>query len=157
MGPVQIIVVGFEEPRFRGEVLGELRKLRELDIVRLIDMLAVTKDADGTLRAVEAQELPEQEAAEFGAITRDLIGFGDQPPSASAADPDQGWDVVDSIPAGSTAVVALLEHRWAVPLRHAIARAGGTPLADAWLHRDDLAAVGLETPATSAASDPMPA
>ncbi|MBO0685371.1 MAG: hypothetical protein J2P45_19630, partial [Candidatus Dormibacteraeota bacterium] len=135
----------------------ELRKLREHDIVRLIDILAVTKDEDGMLRVMEARELPEQAAAEFGAITRDLIGFGDQPASASAADPDQGWDVVDAIPAGSTAVVALLEHRWAIPLRHAMARAGGTPLADAWLHRDDLAAVGLETPAASAASGPMPA
>ncbi|MBO0683605.1 MAG: hypothetical protein J2P45_10645 [Candidatus Dormibacteraeota bacterium] len=156
MGPVQIIVVGFDQPRFRGEALEELRRLRDHDIVRLVDMLAVTKDAEGNVRVLEAGELPEQVAGEFGEVTRSLIGFGDQPPSVSATDLEDGWDVVDAIPAGSTAVIALLEHRWAIPLRDAIVRAGGTALADAWLHREDLAAVGLETSVAGAAPGPMP-
>jgi hypothetical protein len=43
-----------------------------------------------------------------------------------------------------TAVVAVLEHTWAIPLRDAIRGAGGFPLADSWLHPEDLLAVGVE-------------
>ena len=38
--------------------------------------------------------------------------------------------------------MALLEHRWAIPLRDAIRRNGGFPLADAWIHPEDLVAIG---------------
>jgi len=52
------------------------------------------------------------------------------------------WFIADAIPAGSSAAVAVLEHRWAVPLREAIARANGQALADEWLHPSDLAQLG---------------
>ena len=54
------------------------------------------------------------------------------------------WDVADSIPNGSAAAIALLEHRWAIPLRDAIIRANGRALADTWVHPADLVAVGVE-------------
>ena len=41
--------------------------------------------------------------------------------------------------------VALIEHRWAIPLRDAIRRAGGVPLADSWIHPEDLIAIGAAT------------
>ena len=59
-------------------------------------------------------------------------------------DEEAVWDVADTIPNGSTAGIALLEHRWAIPLREAIARANGTALADSWVHPADLVAIGLE-------------
>ncbi len=49
----------------------------------------------------------------------------------------------DAIPPGTAAGVALIEHRWAIPLRDAIAQAGGMPLIDEWIHATDLIAVGL--------------
>ena len=52
------------------------------------------------------------------------------------------WSIADVIPAGSTAAVALLEHRWAIPIRDAISEAGGVPLADTWLHPERQLAVG---------------
>ena len=48
-----------------------------------------------------------------------------------------------AIPTGTTAAVALLEHRWAIPLRDGILDAGGVVLADEWIHARDLIAVGL--------------
>ena len=48
-----------------------------------------------------------------------------------------------TIPDGTAAAVALLEHRWAIPLRDKIARAGGVTLSDAWVHAADLVAIGL--------------
>ena len=47
IGPVQLLVLGFSHPEFRGEVLAEIERLREDDTVRLIDALAVYKDAEG--------------------------------------------------------------------------------------------------------------
>jgi hypothetical protein len=159
LGPVQILVVGFEGGELRGEILEELRRLREHDIVRLLDVLLVAKDDLGNVRALEASELPRDEAERFGEVTRALIeGAGAMRETAGRAaglSEEEAWDVADVVPNGSTAAIALLEHRWAIPLREAITRAGGTPLADAWVHRDDLAAIGLEEPAgagTSASS-----
>lgn len=148
LGPVQILVVGFEEPQFQGEILAELRRLREHDIVRLLDVLVVAKDEEGNARALETSDLPQEQAERFGELTRALVEEAGAQREASRqaaglAD-EETWDVVDAIPNGSAGAIALLEHRWAIPLREAIERAGGTPLADAWVHRDDLAALGLE-------------
>ena len=58
-----------------------------------------------------------------------------------ASDPELGaWRAF--LRAGTAAAVALLEHRWAIPLRDKIAQAGGLTLSDAWIHVADLVAVG---------------
>ena len=49
IGPVQLIVLGFNHPNFHGEVIEELERLRESDTVRVIDALAVHKDAEGEI------------------------------------------------------------------------------------------------------------
>ena len=48
-GPVQMLVVGFEHGKFEGEILAELKRLREQDIIRLVDLLFVNKDDDGEI------------------------------------------------------------------------------------------------------------
>ena len=53
------------------------------------------------------------------------------------------WDIAEVIEPGSAAAIALIEHVWAMPLRDAIARAGGVPVSDAWVHPLDLVEVGL--------------
>ena len=157
-GPVQVLVVGFDDGKFSGEILAELRRLREHDIVRLIDLLFVAKDENGELAAIEHSDLPEEEAEAFGALAGALVGLGaagEKGAEAGAAlgaaevdergsiiDPDNVWYLADAIPPGSSAGIALLEHRWAIPLRDAIARAGGVNLADTWIHPQDLAAAG---------------
>ena len=65
-------------------------------------------------------------------------------------DEDEVWYVIDSIPNGTAAAIALLEHRWAIPLRDAIVRAGGFTIADEWIHAKDLVAVGLMAAAEAA-------
>ena len=49
IGPVQLLVLGFSQPDFHGEIIAELERLRESDLVRVIDSLVVYKDADGEL------------------------------------------------------------------------------------------------------------
>ncbi len=161
-GPVQMLVVGFETDKLSGKVLEELRKLREADIVRLIDLLVVAKDDEGELVAVQASDLSQDEAMQFGALVGALVGIGtgDEETAEAAAiagaaemadshvmDDADVWYVADAVPAGTTAAIALLEHRWAIPFRDAIIDQGGIVLADEWIHAADLVAVGASAAA----------
>jgi uncharacterized membrane protein len=156
-GPVQILVVGFEHGKFEGKILEELRRLREADIVRLVDLVFVHHGEDGNLEKVELSDLSQEEAMEMGALAGALVGFGAEgeegaevgalagaaaAEDGSLLDGDQVWYIADAIPPGSSAGIALLEHRWAIPLRDAIEEAGGDTLVDAWIHPEDLVAIG---------------
>lgn len=157
MGPVQLLVVGFEDGELKGEILAELERLRENDIVRLIDLLFVRKDENGNVEKIVRSDLSPEEAEMFGATVGALIGFGaagDEEAELGALEgaaaledghvlDDEVWFVDDVIPNGTAAAVALLEHRWAIPLRDGIHSAGGFHLADAWIHPADLVGIGI--------------
>ncbi len=66
IGPVELIVLGFNHPDFHGEIIAELERLRESDTVRVIDSLAVYEDADGELEVEHLSNLSGQEAIELG-------------------------------------------------------------------------------------------
>ena len=66
IGPVQLIVLGFDHPKFHGEIIAELERLRESDTVRVIDALAVYKDAEGELEVEHLSNLSQDEAIELG-------------------------------------------------------------------------------------------
>ena len=140
LGPVQLLVVAFDRPDFSGELLAELKRLRDSDVVRVIDLLVVHKGADG---AVERVAHPGA-AAGGGAVVGALIGLDEAPVDGAAASDEDLWSLDDAIPDDSAAAIALIEHRWAIGTRDAIRAAGGVPLADAWVHPDDLAAAGVE-------------
>jgi uncharacterized membrane protein len=141
MGPVQVLVVGFDQPTFSGEVLAEFTRLREAGIVRLIDLLLVSRAEDGTLETLAA---PPGAAADLGGLAAALLAqpAGETAGGAEVGDADSAdvaaWSLADAIPAGSAAAVALIEHMWAGPLNAAIQRAGGSPLEETWLAPHDL-------------------
>jgi uncharacterized membrane protein len=163
IGPVQLIVLGFEHPKFHGEIIAELERLRESDTVRVIDSLAVYKDAEGELEVEHLSNLSQDEAIEVGTVIGALIGLGiegEEGMEAGAiagaeqaaaegihpisADED-AWDVLEDIPNDSAAALILLEHQWAVPLRDAIARAGGFRISDGFISPLDLVEIGLHS------------
>ncbi len=167
-GPMQLLVVGFGDAEPQGLVTAELRRLREHDIVRLVDVIVVHKDEDGNVEALETSDLTAGEAIELGALAGALIGLGadgeegaeigalagaEAAAAAGGVHPleDEVWYVADAIAPGTTAAVAILEHRWAIPLRDAIEAAGGQPVADAWLHPQDLVALGAHLPGAAQA------
>ena len=76
IGPVQLIVLGFNHPDFHGEIIDELERLRESDTVRVIDALAVYKDTAGDLEVEHLSNLSEEEAIELGSTVGALIGLG---------------------------------------------------------------------------------
>jgi uncharacterized membrane protein len=154
-----MLVVGFDEPNFTGKIAAELKRLREQDLIRLVDLLVVNKDENGDITAVQTSDLSQDEAMEFGAIAGALIGFGAEGEEGIEAGAIAGaealadghaigdeevWYVEEAIPNGSAAAVVLIEHRWAIPLRDAIVEAGGIALADEWIHPKDLVALGLD-------------
>jgi len=130
-GPVQVIVLGFDEPSFTGKVMAELTRLREAGVVRLVDVLLLSRDEDGVFDTLPA---PPGADPDLGRIAADILGNGDPdgPPT------DDSWSLADVIAPGSVAAVALIEHLWAGPLVEAIRDAGGRPLAEAWLSPEDL-------------------
>ena len=161
IGPVQLIVLGFEHPEFHGEIIAELERLRESDTVRVIDALAVHKDADGEIEVVHLSNLSKDEAIELGSKVGALVGLGiegeegmiagAEAGAEAAADgvnvfsDDDAWDVIEEIPNDSAAALILLEHHWAVPLRDAVMRAGGFRVSDGFISPLDLVEIGLVT------------
>jgi uncharacterized membrane protein len=159
IGPVQLIVLGFEHPEFHGEIIAELERLKESDTVRVIDALAVHKDADGEIEVAHLSNLTKDEAIELGSKVGALVGLGIEGEEGMVAGAEAGaeaasdgisvfseeeaWDVIEEIPNDSAAALLLIEHHWAVPLRDAIARAGGRRISDGFISPLDLVAIGL--------------
>jgi uncharacterized membrane protein len=161
IGPVQLIVLGFQHPEFHGEIIAELERLRESDTVRVIDALAVHKDADGEIEVQHLSNLSKDEAIELGSKVGALIGLGIEGEEGMVAGAKAGaetgadgvtvfsdedaWDVIEDIPNDSAAALLLIEHHWAVPLRDAVVRAGGFRISDGFISPLDLVEIGLLT------------
>jgi uncharacterized membrane protein len=159
VGPVQLVVLGFKSPNFHGEVIAELERLRESDTVKVIDALAVYKDADGEIEVEHLSNLTQEEAVEVGSKIGALIGLGFDGEEGAEAGAQLGaeatadgihafsdadaWDVLAEIPNDSATALILLEHHWAVPLRDAVARAGGFRIADSFISPLDLVLIGM--------------
>ena len=161
IGPVQLIVLGFNHPDFHGEIIAELERLRASDTVRVIDSLVVYKGVDGALEAEHLSNLTRDEAIELGSKIGALIGLGfegeegaeagaiagaeevDAAGGVNVFTEEEGWDVLEDIPNDSAAALILLEHHWAVPLRDAVMRAGGFRISDGFISPLDLVAIGL--------------
>lgn len=159
IGPVQLLVLGFPEPNFHGQIIEELERLRQSDTVYVIDALAVHKDDVGEIEVMHLSNITDEEAVELGTKIGALIGLGIEGEDGmvagavaggdAAADgmnvfsDDDAWDVIEEIPNGTAAAMVLLEHRWAIPLRDALRSAGGFRISDGFISPLDLVEIGL--------------
>lgn len=158
LGPVQLMVIGFDHHDFHGTIAAELARLGDQGLIRVLDAMIVSKGPDGVVTAVEVSELEIDEAEELGAVVGALIGFGaggeegaELGAALGAAAGADGHllddldlvDVLGDIPPDSAAAVILIEHKWSAPLRDAIVEANGVPIIDMWVHPLDLVAIGL--------------
>jgi uncharacterized membrane protein len=157
VGPIEIFVIAFKDPEFDGEIRAELERLRDGDIIRVVDLLAVRRTADGVIEAVQSSDLDADEALAFGAAVGALIGLGAGGEEGAALgavwglreladghvfDDEDKWRIADTIQPGEGALIALIEHRWAIPVREAVRRAGGHAVAGRWIAEQDLVRLG---------------
>jgi uncharacterized membrane protein len=150
-----MLVLGFGEPDFTGQIAAELDRLRSLDFIRIVDAMVVNKDDDGDITSVQVSDLSADETTQTGTIIGALIGFrqGGGEDGALAGEErmadghlvsdEETWYVADTIPNGSAAAIILIEHLRAILLREAIVSAESIALADRWIHASDLIEVGF--------------
>ncbi|WP_062463642.1 DUF6325 family protein [Demequina soli] len=117
IGPVEIVTIGFAEGRFDGSILPEIQKLVDAGTIVIVDAVIVRKDADGAIEILEVEQLSDDpDVAALGAIIDHYDGLLN----------DEDADVLAaSLPPGGAAAILCFEHAWIVPVRDAIAAAGG--------------------------------
>lgn len=159
IGPLQLLVVGFVDPKLDGSILGALTDASAAGAIKVIDLLGVYKDEDGTVLAAEATDLTEDEAMTYGAWVGALIGLGaagEEGVEAGAIagaihamdEYEYGIDaeglatIADDIPPGGAGMLLVIEHTWAIPLRDALRASGGILIAQDFLSPEALIAFG---------------
>lgn len=120
LGPVDYIVLEFPpgEQNFTGEALEELVRLSESELIRVLDLLILQKDAGGNIDALEIEDVPENDdirALETGLA--EILAAEDVANLAAAMEP------------GTVAGVVVWENTWAAPFASAARRAGGQLIA----------------------------
>jgi uncharacterized membrane protein len=116
IGPVEILVVAFPGNQFTGEVAPALAELVQSGLLRVIDLVFVTKDAEGAVVGVELSELADATGAAFGLHVEE--------PSGLIADEDIE-DLAAELEPNSSAAILLVEHLWATKFRDAVLGSGG--------------------------------
>ncbi len=125
IGPVEYIMIGFPGNQFRGDILPELVTLVQSGTIRILDLVFISKDADGEFLVIEADE--DEAFAVFGAIDADIGGF--------IGDDDIAY-AVESLEPESSVLLIMWEDVWAAPLADAIQAAGGIVLEGARIPRE---------------------
>jgi len=141
LGPLEYLVIEFEGNHFTGEILPELKALRDRDIVRLVDLVFMQKDMDGNLTVRELSDLNDEEAKSYGPLAGDML---------SLLSPEDIEDAASTVPNNSAAAIALLEHVWAVQLKEKILKAHGRFLGEGLVPASEVEALSQEMAAPSA-------
>jgi hypothetical protein len=116
LGPVDWIVVEFPGSKFNGEIAPALADLVERDLVRVLDLLVLKKESDGTLEAFELSDLDDAEIGGFRSHEQEL---------AMLLSEEDVTAVAAAVEPGSSAAVLVWENKWAAPFGAAVRHAGG--------------------------------
>lgn len=115
MGPIDYVVVEFPGNRMTGEGLGHLIDLVDRGLIRILDLMFITKDTDGTVSALELTDLDgdgELDLTVFEGAQSGLLGQDDLEEAAAAVEP------------GNSAGLLIYENVWAAPFAAALRRGG---------------------------------
>jgi hypothetical protein len=135
------MVVNFEDTNFTGAIEAELVRLEETGTLRVLDIIFVAKSVDGEIEVIRTSDV------HTGVLSQALLGLGDSAKPATATTDDADvWYAADAIEPGNAAGIMVLEHRWAIPLREAIASAGGTNVVTEWVDEAEVASLGVALP-----------
>jgi Family of unknown function (DUF6325) len=120
LGPVDYLVVEFPGSNFTGEILPELAGLVERGIVRVLDLVVIKKQDDGSFEAFEFADIESGVLGELRELERELAEvLGEEDVAA----------VAEALEPGSTAGLLVYENLWAAPFASAVRRSGGQLIA----------------------------
>ncbi len=119
LGPLEYIIIGCPGNQFTREIAPELHAIQEKEFARVVDLLFLRKEADGTVTVLEVRDLDDEEIASFGILKSNLMGL---------ITPQDIVTLGSAIPPETSAVAILLEHLWIARLQQAIERANGVVL-----------------------------
>jgi fructosamine-3-kinase len=122
LGPVDYVVVGFpaDKADFSGAMADELKNLMESGTVRVLDLLLVTKDEDGTISVAELRDHDDSLVGELRSLEADLSLM------LAVEDVER---IGGDLELGSAAAVLVWENTWAAPFASAVRHSGGELLA----------------------------
>lgn len=121
LGPVDYLVVEFPGSDFKGEILPELADLVNRGIVRVLDLVVIKKDADGSYEAFEFDDLDTGPLGEIRELEREL---------ADLLSEDDVTAVAETLEPGSAAGLLVYENLWAAAFASSVRRAGGRLVAN---------------------------
>jgi len=131
MGPVSYLVVEFPGNKMTGEGLAALVDLVDLGIVRVLDLVFVMRDTDGSITAMELRDID-------GDGELDLTVFeGASSGLLDSSDLEQAGSVLEE---GASAAILVFENSWAIPFMRGIRNGGAEVVAAGYIPADDLVA-----------------
>ncbi len=133
IGPVEYIIVGFPGNQFKGEIAPELAKLVESGTIRILDLVFITKDADGNASALDFED--HDDVALFHAIDGEVGGF--------ISDEDIGY-AAEALEPDSSAALLIWEDVWATPFVEAMRNSGGVLIEGSRIPHDLIEAAEAE-------------
>ena len=115
VGPVDVYIIGFPGNKFSGKIAPAIKALVDDGTIRVLDLLFVMKDADGTVTTIAAEDLDAEGA---GFLEIDIT----EPGSLNEEDAEE---VSDDLPANSSALLLAFENTWAAKVTSALREADG--------------------------------
>ena len=157
IGPIQTFVIGFaDNDMLEGRIADELARLSDVGEIRIIDAVFVMRQ-DDDVSLLSVSDLDDEQRAELRTAVGALVGLGVGGGEGAIAGAAAGASVdgetpsaaelvasglLEELPDGTSALVLVIEHLWAVPLRDAVRDAGGVVIAHRSLTSEDLIAFG---------------
>lgn len=135
LGPVDYLAVGFNGNKFNGAILEELQKVIDANLIRIIDLLFITKDESGNTAIIELENMPEDVVKAFGIIPTETSGL------LSEEDANK---VAKSLENNSSAGILVFEHLWAKGFKQALVDANGVLIAEGRIPQGDVEAAEEE-------------
>jgi uncharacterized membrane protein len=159
-GMLQLLAVGFEGNKFSDRIVPELDALRENGLLRVIDLVFVTKDAEGTVDALQASDLTDDQKVEWGMSVGGLIGLGAGGMEGAEAGAEAGAlnvlegnfglseedieEIAEEVPVNCSALLILVEHLWSIPFKEALINSQGRLMGNWIIQPEMLVEMGAE-------------
>ena len=159
-GMLQLLAVSFEGNKFNGEIIPELNALREDHLIRIVDLVFVTKIESGDVTSVHFSDLSDKEKLEMGMTAGALIGYGAGGEAGAEAGAELGAEsvlhgdfgiadedveeIAENLESNSSELIMLVEHLWSIPMKQALINAHADVVGNWIIQPEMLVEMGAE-------------